>query len=89
MFMMVLMALVIQEAVAAYRQRRMRAELAGWAIFFAAILMLAALSIAAVMMPAPEGPMTYNHFQLGNLVFALLAMWGSVALYERRTDFTR
>jgi len=86
MFMMILMGLLIQESTAAYRQRRRRAAAAGWTGFVVAVLFLAGLTTAAMFL---QGPMTWPSLHLGNLIVAVTAMVATVALYTRRTDFTR
>ena len=86
MFMGTMIALLVQEATAAHRQRRRRSAAAGWASLGVAALFLAALTTAAVLL---QGPMTWPSLHLGNLVVALTAMVASAALYAGRTDFTR
>ncbi len=85
-FMMMLMGLLAQEATAAYRQRRTGAAVAGWASFGAAVLLLVGLALAAVLL---QGRSTWTSLHLGNLLVAVAAGFATVALYSRRTDFTR
>lgn len=86
LFMMNMMGLLAQEATAARGQRRTRAAAAGWAGFVLAVLLLATLSLAAFVV---QGPLTWITLHLGNLIVAVAAMVGSVALYTDRNDFTR
>ena len=86
MFMMLMMGLLAQEAAAARRQGRSRAAATAWAGFVVAVLVLAGLSLAAILL---QGELTWISLHLGNLVVAALAMLASVALYEGRNDFTR
>ena len=68
-----------QESSAAKRQRRSAAAFAGWAVFVAAILVLAASNL-------------FMHSVYGHLGFAtsaLVAIVVAAALYQHRTDFTR
>ncbi len=83
--MMQSMGLVVQEAVAAHRQRRLRAAVAGWAGFAVAVLFLTGLSATAVFL---QGPRTWLSLHLGNLIVAVMAMATAVTLYVHRTDFT-
>jgi hypothetical protein len=75
LFMGTMIGLLVQEATAAHRQRRLLAAAAGWASFVVAMLFLAALT-------APS-------LHLGNLIVALATMVATVAMYTGRTDFTR
>jgi hypothetical protein len=84
--MMQMVGLVAQEAVAAHRQGRSRAAGAGWVSLVVAVLVLAALTTAAVIL---QGPLTWPSLHVGNLIVALVAMATGVALYSGRTDFTR
>jgi len=84
MFMMVMMGLLAQEALAAHGQQRPLGAIAGWAGFVVAVLLLTALSLAAVL-----GFLTWIHLNLGNLIVAVMAMTVSVAMYAGRNDFTR
>ena len=86
LFMGTMIGLLVQEAAAAHRQRRRRAAAAGWVSFAVAMLLLAALTAAAVFL---QGPMSWPGLHLGNLVVALATGVASVALYAGRTDFTR
>lgn len=86
MFMGMMIGLLVQEATAAHRQRRLRAAAAGWASFVLAMLFLAALTAAAVFL---QGPMSWPSLHLGNLIVALATMVASVSMYTGRTDFTR
>lgn len=83
--MMQLMGLVAQESIAAHRQQRLRAAVTGWGGFVVAVLLLAALTAAGAV---AQGPMTWPMLHLGNLVVAVLAGVGALALYSHRTDFT-
>ena len=84
LFMQMQMGLLAQEATAARGQGRLRAAAAGWAAFVLAVLLLAALSLAAV-----QEALTWIHLTLGSLIVALSAMLASAALHAGRTDFTR
>jgi hypothetical protein len=86
MFMMLMMGLLAQEAAAARRQGRSRATAIASAGFVAAVLLLAGLSLASILL---QGELTWPSLHLANLIVALAAMLGSVALYEGRNDFTR
>jgi hypothetical protein len=66
------------ESVAARRQRRTTAAFAGWAVFVAAILVLAA---SQFFMHTIRG-------HLGTVIPALVAMVVAAVLYRRRNDFT-
>jgi len=85
-FAMMQMGLLVQEAVAARSQQRLRASAAGWAGFVLAVLLMAVLSLVAVFF---QGPLSWFSLHLGNLIAAVTAMAASVALYAGRTDFTR
>ena len=78
------MGLLAQEATAARGQGRLRAAVAGWAGFAAAVLLLAALYLALA-----QEFLTWTHLILGHLVVAVAAMAATVELYARRTDFTQ
>jgi hypothetical protein len=84
MFAMTQIGLLIQESIAARLQGRLRASMAGWAVFA-----LTALLAMVLPMGAAWGLMGWPHLHLFNLIAALVAMVGSVALYKGRTDFTR
>ncbi len=84
MFTYGMLALLIQEAVAAYRQQRRRATAACWAGFA-----LAALFLAALLVTQAQELLTWGHVFLGHLMVAVAAMAATVALYAGRTDFTR
>lgn len=86
LFMMLMLGLLIQEAVAAHRQRRQRAAVAGWAGLAGGVVLLAALSAAAFLL---QGPLTWISLHLGNLITAAAAMAATLSLYTRRTDFTQ
>ena len=77
---------LVQEAVVARDQQRLRAAAAGWAAFVMAVLLFALLSVGAFIF---QGPLTWPSLHLGNLLVAGTAMLASVALYAGRTDFTR
>ena len=70
-----------QEASAAHRQRRPKAAAIGWAVFILAIPFLG----AAFWYPVPSA----YHRYLGIAVVLVAIMTSTVALYTRRTDFTR
>lgn len=84
MFTYGMLALLIQEAVAAYRQQRRRATAACWAGFA-----LAALFLAALYVTLAQELLTWGHVFLGHLIVAVAAMAATVVLYAGRTDFTR
>lgn len=85
-FMLLMMGLLGQEAMAARRQRRRRDSLAGWTVFATAALALTAVTLIASLR---QGPWTWPSFHVANLVVAVVTMAASVVLYVRRTDFTR
>jgi hypothetical protein len=68
-----------QESTAARRQQRSSATIAGWTVFVAAILVLAASQFFMHSI--------YGH--IGVATAALAALVGAAVLYQRRTDFTR
>ena len=78
------LALLIQEAVAAHRQRRRRAVVVCWAGFAVAALFLATLYVILA-----RELLTWNYVFLGHLAVAAAAMAATVVLYAGRTDFTR
>ncbi len=84
MFTYGMLALLIQEAVAAYRQQRRRATAACWAGFALAVLFLGTLHVTLA-----QELLTWGHVFLGHLIVAVVAMAATVALYAGRTDFTR
>lgn len=84
MFAYAQMGLLAQEATAARGQRRLRAAVAGWAGFAAAVLLLAALYLALA-----REVLTWTHLIGGHLIVAAAAGVASVMLYAGRTDFTR
>ena len=84
LFAYVQMGLLAQEATAARGQRRLRVAAAGWACFLVAVLLLAVLYVSLA-----RGLLTWSHLLVGHLLAAVIAMAASVALYARRTDFTR
>ena len=84
MFLYVQMGLLAQEASAARRQRRHRASAAGWAMFAAAVLLLAVLFLTAT-----SGILRWPHPNAGHLAIAVGVVGFTVALHRGRTDFTR
>jgi len=70
-----------QEATAARRQQRLRASALGWAIFAVSIPFLAAFFWVRTTVTISG--------HLWQLIAVLIVMATSVALYVRRTDFTR
>ena len=70
-YMMTMMGLLLQESVAAVRQRRRPAAAAGWAGFVTAVLLLVALSSLAVLR---QGPMAWMSLHLGNLIVAAVTL---------------
>lgn len=84
LFAYVQMAFLAQEAIAARSQRRLREAAGGWTAFVVAVLLLAVLYVALA-----RQTLTWNHLILGHLIVAVIAMVASVALFTRRTDFTR
>ncbi len=84
MFTYAMLALLIQEAVAAYRQQRRRATVACWAG-----IALAALLLAALYVVLARELLTWGQVVAGLLVVATAAGAAAVALYAGRNDFTR
>jgi hypothetical protein len=80
-----LVGLLIQEAVAAHRQGRSRAAIAGWAVFGVVALVFASLQTASVVF---QGPATWPLLHLGNLTLAAAALAATVGLAAGRSDFT-
>ncbi len=78
------LGLLVQESVAAHRQRRPRAAAGGWAGFVLAILAMTA-PYAGLALEV----LTRTHLILGQLAMVLAMMAVSVALFVGRTDFTR
>ncbi len=83
MFTYGILALMIQETVAAHRQRRRRAVVACWAGF-----VLAALFMAALYVVLSREILTWGQVVLGHLAVAVAAAAATVVLYAGRTDFT-
>ncbi len=77
-------ALLVQEAIAARRQRRHRAVLAGWATVAVAALLLGALYMART-----GELLTGVHVIASHLLVGVVAMTATVQLYCGRKDFTR
>ncbi len=84
MFTYGMLALLIQETVAAHRQQRRRAVAACWVGF-----VLAALFLGALHVTLARELLVWGHVFLGHLVVAVAAMAATVVLYAGRTDFTR
>lgn len=84
LFMMQQSGLLIQEAVAAFQQRRPRAATVGWTAFVVAVLIMTVLSLAAVF-----EMVGWYHLNLGNLIGAFVAGIAAAVLYMQRTDFTK
>jgi hypothetical protein len=85
LFMGTMIGLLIQESVAAHRQGRSRAALAGWVVLAAAILLLTSVQATSVVF---QGPATWPVLHFGNLVAAVAAMAATVRISSGRTDFT-
>ena len=84
LFMMMQLGLLIQEAVAARRQGRVRAAIFAWAGVSVGALVMYALSFGAIW-----GSVGWIPMNLWNLIVAAAAGAASVVLYGGRTDFTR
>ena len=78
------LGLLAQEATAARGQGRPRVGLAGWAGFAVLVVVLAVLYLALA-----RELLTWAHLILGHLIVAGAAGAASMALFARRTDFTR
>jgi hypothetical protein len=76
--------LLVQEAIAARGQRRMRAAEAGWAGVVVAVLFLAVMYLSLA-----QESLMWGHLLLGHLAVAGTAMVATALLYAGRTDFTR
>lgn len=77
---------LVQEAIAAHGQGRRRAATAGWAGLALAVVLFALPAVSGAVV---QGPHAWARMHVGNLLVALTAMLVAVALYTRRTDFTR
>lgn len=86
LFMMAFVALLIQEAVAAFRQGRRAVSIAVWVILVLAVAAYASVTGGVVVY---QGPNSWPLLHGGNAVLSLAAAIGTIVLFTRRTDFTK
>lgn len=86
MFSMAFTALLLQEAVAAHRQRRRKTALAAWSSLAVAAALWVTLNEGAFIFRWPDNWPTLH---LANVAVALAAAIAFTTFHSRRTDFTR
>jgi len=84
MFAYAQLGLLVQEAVAAKRQRRLQAREAGWAGFVVAVLFLSAMYLGV-----SQQSLAWIHMVMAHAAVGGAAMVVTFVLFSGRTDFTR
>jgi len=85
LFFGLMIGLLIQEATAAHRERRLRAATGAWVCLGVAAVIALTPTVTAVLV---QGPRSYQGMHLGNMIAAVITMAIAFALASGRTDFT-